>query len=126
MLFNQGTLIINYIGHGNERVWAHEAILTREETLPQLTNHDKLTFVMAATCSFARWDNSLELSGGEQILTMEQGGAIAVVASVRGVYSTDNFVLNYDYFSNLFQRDSIGLPPRIGDAMRLTKLTHTI
>ena len=49
---NQGTLITNYIGHGNERVWAHETIFTREDNLPQLMNQDRLTFIVAATCNF--------------------------------------------------------------------------
>ena len=46
---NSGAVITNYIGHGNERLWAHEAIFTREDNLPQLNNTERLTFVATAT-----------------------------------------------------------------------------
>jgi hypothetical protein len=119
--FNNGTLIMNYVGHGNDQVWAHEYILTVDGSLPQLTNRDRLSFVVAATCSFGQYDEPQQVSGGERILTMEQGGAVADVITSRAVYAPPNFFLNQLLFSSLFQRDSTGVPPRLGDAMWLTK-----
>ena len=48
---NQGTLLINYIGHGNPELWAHEYIFERSVSIPQL-NNDKYFFLCAATCDF--------------------------------------------------------------------------
>ncbi len=118
---NEGTLIINYIGHGNERLWAHEAVFTREGDLPQLTNRDRLTFLVGATCNFAQYDDPQEQSTGEAILTMSAGGAIAEVTASRAVYSSDNAAMNEILFGYLFQRDANGRPARIGDAMYQTK-----
>ena len=118
---NQGTLIINYIGHGNERLWAHEAVFTREGDLPRLTNRDRLTFLVGATCNFAQFDDPTEQSTGEAVLTMAAGGAIAEVAASRAGYSDENAAMNEALYSNLFQRDSTGLPPRLGDVMWRTK-----
>ncbi len=121
---NRGSLIVNYTGHGNPQLWAHEAIFTRETSIPQLTNADKLFLLVAATCDFARYDNPAEQSAGEQILTMASGGAIGVVTASRAVYSFENSQFNNSLYTKLFARDSLGRAPRLGDAMFQTKQIH--
>jgi hypothetical protein len=118
---NSGSIITNYIGHGNDRLWAHEAIFTREGDLPQLINKDRLTFTMTASCSFGWYDNPNEVSAGELLVTMEQGGSIADVTASRVVYDDWNFSLNVSLFNYLSQRNSDGQFPRIGDACLLAK-----
>ncbi len=121
---NKGTLLLNYTGHGNTRLWAHEAVFTREGDIPRLTNRNKLTFLVGATCNFAQYDNPSEESAGEIMLTMDQGGAIAEITASRSVFSQDNADLNYTFYSYLFQRDNGGKIRRLGDAMWLTKQIH--
>ncbi|HWP82083.1 MAG TPA: type IX secretion system sortase PorU [Bacteroidota bacterium] len=118
---NRGTLILNYTGHGNPRVWAHEQVFTKDASLPQLKNFDRLHLLVAATCDFARFDHPDEHSAGEEMLTMGQGGAIAVMTAARAVYSFENAEFNNRFFFHLFQRDSAGRPVRLGDAMYFTK-----
>ncbi len=118
---NNGTLIINYTGHGNPHIWAHERIFGDEEDFPKLTNYDKHCMLIASTCDFARWDEPSDRSAGEKILTDMRAGAIAVVTSIRVVYSFENSVFNNTLFSFLLQKDSLNRPPRIGDAMKATK-----
>ena len=118
---NRGTLITNYTGHGNPEVWAHEWVLTREESLSKLTNADRLTFLVAATCDFARYDNPMEESAGEEIFVMEGGGSVGVLTSSRAVYSFQNAQFNNTFYSEVFKRDSIGSFSRLGDAMWRTK-----
>lgn len=119
---NRGALIINWVGHGNARVWGHEHILNKDEFVPQLNNDTALTMVIAVTCNFGRFDNPGEVSGGELFLTHKRGGAVAVLATTRAVYIGDNRDLMRAYFSSLFFRDSVThdfLP--LGDAMMVTK-----
>ncbi|MGB2869567.1 MAG: type IX secretion system sortase PorU, partial [Bacteroidota bacterium] len=118
---NRGTLIMNYTGHGNDKLWAHEYIFTKDENIPQLTNKSMETFLVGATCNFGQYDNPNEQSAGELMLVMGQGGAVAEVTASRVVYSTDNAEFNYRLYSYLFQRDANGRPPRLGDVMWLTK-----
>jgi Peptidase family C25. len=119
---NQGTLYTNYIGHGNDQLWAHEYILTRDGDLPKLFNRDRLTFVVAGTCSFGLYDNPTILSGGEQLVTMEQGGAIGSLVTSRIVYNDPNIAFNNSFFYNLLAKDSTtGTNPRLGDAVRFAK-----
>ncbi|MGA3286491.1 MAG: type IX secretion system sortase PorU [Bacteroidota bacterium] len=122
---NQGTLLTNFIGHGNEQLWAHEYIFTREDDLPKLFNRDRLTFVVAATCNFGKYDDPSILSAGEQLVTMEQGGAIGSLVASRAVYNSPNVVLNTSFFLYLLTKDSTGRNPRLGDAVRIAKsLNH--
>ncbi len=114
--FNEGSLIINFTGHGNPRLWTHEAVFTREADIPQLRNASKLPLLVAATCNYAQWDDPNEQSSGELLVTMPGGGAIAVVTATRSVFSFDNAELNYRLYENLFKEDSAGMPLRLGDA----------
>ncbi len=120
---NNGTLITNFIGHGNERLWAHEAIFTREDELPKLTNKNFLTLVFAATCSYGRFDDPKEISAAEKILLMEQGGAIVSISAARKVFNGDNVQLNKVFYSNLLFKNAQKKIPRIGDAWRNAKAT---
>jgi len=121
---NEGTLILNYTGHGNPQSWAHEAVFVGEESLPKLRNADRPFLLVAATCDFARYDLPGEVSAGEKMIVMREGGAIAVVTASRAVYSFDNSQFNKALFTEFFRRDPDGRPPRIGDAFFRTKQIH--
>ena len=118
---NSGTVIMNYIGHGNEQVWAHEWVFVRETDLPQLMNKERLTFIATATCSYGWYDKPNDISSAEILITMEQGGAIATFTADRVVYDSPNFALDLSLFNYLLQKNSEGQIPRIGDACLLAK-----
>ena len=118
----QGALIVNWIGHGNPRVWAHEQVFVRENTVPQMTNRSKLFFVTAATCDFARFDLPDNQSGAEELVLADNGGAIGVFSASRVVLAYANAAINQEFYRNLFQRDAGGAFVRLGDAMYRTKL----
>jgi hypothetical protein len=50
---NEGSLVVNYSGHGNPRLWAHENVFVRETDFPQLKNDGRSFFLVAATCNFS-------------------------------------------------------------------------
>lgn len=119
--FNQGTLVLNFVGHGAPYVWSYTHIFENDVTIPQLTNLTTLTLVVAATCDFGRDDDPLTQSGAELLLLSQQGGAIGVVSSTRVTYEDANFNLSKVFFGQLFDRDSLRNAMRIGDAFFLTK-----
>ncbi len=115
----QGSLIINYTGHGNEVSWASEQVLT----LPQLVNwrnKDNLTFMLTATCEFGRYDNPSRVSGAEVALLQPQGGAVGLITTTRPVYSNGNRVLNRNFFRSAFLPINNRMP-RLGDLVQRTK-----
>ena len=120
---NNGTLIINYTGHGSEEVWAHERVFTISGSLPQLHNKNRFTFLIAATCTFGLYDRPDNRSGAEIMLIDPDMGLIGGVSSPRVVYSNENSVFNQIYLENLLVngRESNGRARRSGDALFATK-----
>jgi hypothetical protein len=116
-----GSVLLNYIGHGNPRVWAHEQVFVRETTPKELLNADKLFFLTAATCDFARFDLTDIQSGAEELLLMPDGGAIGVFSAARVVYSLANAALNQEFYADLFTRMPDGTYPTVGQAMYRVK-----
>jgi hypothetical protein len=117
-----GGLMLNWVGHGNPRVWAHEQILERDITIPQMKNINKLFFLTAATCDFGRFDNPEVRSGAEEMFLSKVGGAIGVLSATRVVFSDQNAALNNDFYRLLLTRDpNTGKYPTLGDVMILLK-----
>ncbi|MFQ5637905.1 MAG: type IX secretion system sortase PorU [bacterium] len=116
---NQGTLIVNFIGHGNSTVWAHEVVFHQSDN-ERVQNTDKLIFFVAATCDWALFDAPERQSQAEELLLAENRGAIAILSSARLVFSSGNFAFNRSYYDNLFTVP--GQTGRIGDAFVATRI----
>lgn len=125
---DEGVLLVNYSGHGGEDGLAQEEIFTREDAA-ELDNMDRLPVFVTATCSFGWWDLSQEQSGAEVLLLNPDGGAVALMTTVRLVYTshgltTLNVGLNRALNQALFETGPDGLPRRLGDALLETKNTQ--
>ena len=105
-VIKQGALIVNYSGHGNESVWAKERILTTS-MINEWENYNKLSLFVTATCDFGKYDNPLQISGGELLLLSSKGGAIGLVTTSRPVYSNTNFLLNSALYDVIFEKNCL-------------------
>lgn len=111
---NNGTLILNYIGHGNPNVWSHEYVFERISSIPQLKNKNYF-FLTAATCDFGRYDDLAQQSSTEIMVNMKKGGAIGGFTASRVVISNFNARLNDSLYVNLLSKKEIdGKNIRIG------------
>ena len=120
--FNEGTLVMNFIGHGNPEVWTHEFVFEKTVTLPQLKNFNRLPFLSAATCDFGDYDKPANQSSMELLLTKADGGIIAGFTASRAVWSNENAAINYSLFQSMFSYRALNTPqPSIGDAYFNTK-----
>lgn len=119
-LINDGLFICNYIGHGNENGLAHEKILTVQD-IHSWKNKVKLPLFITATCDFSRFDDHNNMSAGERILLKANGGAIALLSTTRLVYSSPNFIVNKEFFRNVFNKDENNKHYRLGDLIKITK-----
>ena len=99
---NQGTLIVNYIGHGNPTKWAHEDVFNMDRDYPRIINEGRLCFLVAATCDFGKFDDPHEPSFTEALIWKEKSGIIGALASTRLAYSTQNATLASNFYKNLF------------------------
>ena len=121
-------MLVNYSGHGGEEGLAQEGIFTAEDA-KELENFDRLAVFVTATCSFGWWDLANYQSGAEELLLNPNGGAVALLTTVRLVYTSSdvnslNVGLNRQLARDMFEPDAAGLPRRLGDILLLTKNTR--
>jgi hypothetical protein len=115
----QGSLIFNWIGHGGVQNWAHERIFDVSD-INALKNIDKLPLFFTATCDFSKFDEEGITTAGERLLTVPGGGAIALITTVRLVYSSSNDALN-SAFSNIVFEPYLGRKPTMGELVMSSK-----
>jgi hypothetical protein len=120
---NRGMLIVNYSGHGNPTLWAHENIFNVATSIPQLVNGDRLTLFFLATCNFSQYDDPKRYTGSELLLNKPDGAGIAVVSATRKVYQGSNAALNRGTYQRMFGRNALGRvsPERPASALYLYK-----
>lgn len=116
---NQGTVIIDMIGHSKEDQFTHENVFSLSSEVPKLRNGTRLPLLISASCAFGRFDDPLNQWITEELLLIENGGAIATFASARLAFSLPNGRLNTNFMKYLF--NTADHVRRLGDAMRLAK-----
>lgn len=116
----KGALIVNYTGHGGELGLAEERIVEVSQIL-NWKNKNNLPLMVTATCEFSRFDDPDRTSAGEYCLLNEQGGAIALMTTVRLAFSGLNFILNSAFYDYALSPLPNGKMPHIGDIYKLTK-----
>ena len=115
-LVNNGAALVNYAGHGNSDVWAHERVLNLSSDFERIQNGDKQALWIAATCTFGKYDMVDRQSFAEQLVLAPRRGAIAALATSRDVYGIANARLNQAYYDVLFENEN-QVAVRIGAAM---------
>jgi len=115
---NNGTVIVNYMGHGNPNVWAHEYVFKREQDIPRLKNKKRLPLIYVASCSIGLFFNPYSEGMAEEFLRAEEKGAISVISATWLVYAWPNAVLNYKVYDLLLYSDSLS----IAEALYIAKL----
>jgi len=115
--FNSGSLIINYIGHGNPDLWAHEKVFRTAQDIPKLDNNKKLPLVYTATCSNGFFISPYTQGMAEELLRAEGKGAIATISASFLVTPQPNAALNIMVY-DLLLYDSFS----VGEALFTAKL----
>lgn len=115
-----GVLVLNYVGHANDRFMADERVLD-VSVINSWTNKDKLPIFVTATCEFSRFDAN-DTSAGEYILFNPNGGGIGLFSTTRVVYAISNFYLSQSFYRYIFEKDDQGENLRMGDIIRLAKV----
>ncbi len=116
--FDRGALIINYTGHGSEKLLADERIFTDVDIRTLSNKH--YPFLVTATCEFGRQDDPTITSSAELSVIQAEGGAIGLVTTARPVNSSTNFLLNREFYASLFQKN-LGQYLTLGEVFKRTK-----
>lgn len=115
----EGTLVVNYTGHGGELGLAHEHVLGISD-INSWSNYDMLPVFITATCEFSRFDNPLLTSAGELVLLNRDGGGVALFTTTRLAFASSNLTLNRRIYDTLFSAQP-GHYPRLGDLIMFSK-----
>ena len=115
---SDGVLVVNYIGHGNERQLASEAVLTSTDI--QTLNNVHYPFVVTATCDFGKYDDPNLVSGAEYFILQPSGGAIGLLTTTRPVYQSGNELINASFNDNILLKEN-NKYQRLGEIQRKCK-----
>ena len=120
-----GTLVLNYFGHGGEDGLAVERIFEKPDA-QEVGNVCKLNCFVTVTCEYTRFDNPLRPTAGEFTFWNPKGGALALITTTRQIFVsvgiTFNTVLDEYLFSYNEDDDYEDHEyPTMAEALRLTK-----
>ncbi|MCX6181151.1 MAG: type IX secretion system sortase PorU [Bacteroidetes bacterium] len=119
---NEGVFLVNYTGHGGEDGLTSEGVFETSDIIG-LKNGIKMPLFVTATCEFSRYDLTDRTSAGELLFLNPHGGAIALLSTVRLVFSTPNFNLNKTFYNVAFSQPA-GYQTRLGDMFKATKVIN--
>ena len=103
-LFNRietGTLILAYIGHGNQSTLAHEMMITMND-VDKFHNYERLPLMTTMTCEFARFDDATRDTSAEYLLRNDKGGVLEMVSTIREIWTSNARSMNTDFYDALF------------------------
>ncbi len=115
----EGVLIVNYTGHGNEQQWMQERIFD-QVSLDKWRTAPHYPLLVTATCEFGRNDDPGLISTAELSLLKKDGGSIGLVTTARPVNSSTNFTLNKAFYQAAFLKEQNKFRD-LGSIMRDTK-----
>ena len=119
--WNQGALIINYIGHGSSQQMADEQVFLGSD-VSQLNNGLRLPVLMAFSCTIGDFANPAGKSLSEKLIVREEGGVVATVTASRETYPGPNSKLDFALFTLMTPR-RLGAPDvPLGVALTASKL----
>jgi len=115
-----GTLLINYTGHGNYLRLSEEGVITAAQ-FDSWNNRDKLPLLVTASCNFAPYDQP-NVSAIAWDAFMKNGkGVIGLVAANRLVFAYSNKQINDLFIQQLLVDDALGNRSSIGLALQKAK-----
>jgi hypothetical protein len=116
---DQGTMVLNYVGHGGEVQLSEERILQRAD-VNSWRNGPKYPLMITGTCEFSRYDDHTRTSLGEYAFLNQYGGMIAMFTTARVTYGPNNQQFITAVYDHLFEIEN-GRRRRLGDVFRMAK-----
>ena len=114
----EGTLIMNYTGHGAAYTLSHEQVLKTADF--QGWSSPRLPLWITAACDVAPFDMNTQNLACEAVLN-KQGGAMGFIGTARTVYSSPNRVINRYFMSHVLANKNNGEHYTIGEALAQAK-----
>ncbi len=120
---DSGALITSFVGHGDVIRWGAEPsgggdFIIAANDLSNLTNKDRLSFIIAMDCLNGYFSQSYDYSLAEEWVMAPDKGAVACIAPSGLSHSQEHELFGAAVFENIFQKKE----NRIGDICTQSKL----
>jgi len=122
-IFQQGTLVFNYFGHGGEEQLSSERLFEKADA-QNMTNRYRYPLFVTVTCEFTRFDNPFRPTAGEFCYWNKSGGAISMVTTTRLIGVQTGQDINNFFSANLYGFNSAE-DISIAEALRRSKNTYS-
>ncbi len=116
----EGTLLLNYTGHGNFLRLSEENVISKTE-MDRWNNPGRLPIMVTASCDFAPYDQPGTAPIGFEALMQNEKGIIALVAANRLVFAFSNKQINDAFMQALLVPNAEGKFASIGQALQTAK-----
>ena len=125
--FNEGVLILTYLGHGNPDVLAHEQMFVVSRDLDKIDNGRRLPFFYTAASQVGVFDDPVRTSMPEALLKLSNGGVIGMISATRVGYHVSNMDLAYAFHLQMYRTDREHVPVGLAlmEAKQMVQVTTT-
>lgn len=101
--FNEGALLLTYLGHGNPDVLAHEQIFVVSRDLGGIANGRRLPFMYTAASQVGVFDDPARQSMPEILFNKPDGGVIGMISATRIGFHDSNMSLARVFHEQMFR-----------------------
>lgn len=108
--FNDGALIVTYLGHGNPDVLAHEQMFRVSRDLGAIDNGRRLPLFYTAASQVGVFDDPVKTSMPEELLNMPNGGVIGMISATRVGFHLSNVVLAAAFHDQMYRSGRAHVP----------------
>jgi len=98
----QGTLVVNFSGHGSPKLWTQERVLSMDRDLSRIDTGIRLPLWIAATCEWGRFDMIGDRCMAEGLMALSNNGAIGTISATRLSFLGPNLTFMANFFRDLF------------------------
>ena len=108
--YNEGSLILTYLGHGNPDVLAHEQMFRVSRDLSEIANGRRLPFFYTAASQVGVFDDPVKTSMPEELLKLSDGGVIGMISATRVGFHLSNVLLSAAFHRQMYRSERDGVP----------------
>lgn len=108
--FNEGALVVTYLGHGNPDVLAHEQMFRVSRDLGEIDNGRRLPFFYTAASQVGVFDDPVKTSMPEELLNLPDGGVIGMISATRVGFHLSNVVLAEAFHEQMYRSGRAHVP----------------
>lgn len=108
--FNEGALILTFLGHGNWRTLAHERMFVVSRDLGAIDNGRRLPLMYMAASQVGPFDDPVRSSMPEDLLKLPEGGIIGMISATRVGYHGSNMTLAFRFHEQMYRSGRAYVP----------------